>query len=71
MSGSINVGDVVFSRKKVTNPFIGCFKAWNWVETYLFQNINAKDLDEIWDDTALIEAYDKAVNLAYVKFTVI
>ncbi|XP_015120615.1 survival motor neuron protein [Diachasma alloeum] len=33
-------------------------------ENVLFVRENGQDIDDIWDDTALIKAYDKAVNLA-------
>lgn len=28
--------------------------------------MSAKEMEDIWDDSALIDAYDKAINLAYV-----
>lgn len=36
-------------------------------QQFLYFLKDDSDLDEIWDDTELIKAYDKAVNLAYVR----
>lgn len=35
----------------------------------LYVNLQNPDVDEIWDDSALIDAYDKAVRKAKVSTT--
>lgn len=71
MSDSSDVGAVIYKKGEVRSNFLRCydFKFCCVFNVFFFNAFfeDESEQDDIWDDTELITAYDKAVNLAYVR----